>query len=118
MLGFLQKINTMPLDRFQVDVLATSAKYERSDSILAGMGVVWSPAFIDSCYTGASRNLIANFVVRDIRKLSFGLVLALYVTFGHESFAKGPLVLFAQELADLRLDGLLTLIAIDLWSPG
>ena len=53
--------------------------------------------------------LIANFV-RDFRKLSIGLVLALYVAFGHESFVKISLVLFTQELADLRLDGLLTLI--------
>ena len=75
------------------------------------MGVGWSPAFISSCYPEASRNMIANFV-RDIRKLSIGLVLALYVTLGHESFVKGPLVLNTQELANLRLDGLLTLIAM------
>ena len=48
--------------------------------------------------------------MRDFRKLSIGLVLALYVAFGHESFVKISLVLFTQELADLRLDGLLTLI--------
>ena len=59
----------------------------------------------------ASRNLIANFV-KAIRKLSIGLVLALYVTFGHENFVKGPANLFTQALANLRLDGLLTLIAM------
>ena len=46
------------------------------------------------------------------RKLSIGLILALYVTFGHENFVKGPENLFTQALADLRLDGLLTLIAM------
>ena len=100
MLGFMQQINTISLHRFQVDVLATRAEYERTDAILAGMGVGWSTAFISSCYPRASRNLIANFV-RDIRKLSIGLVLALYVAFGHESFVKGPLVLFTQEFDDL-----------------
>ena len=50
--------------------------------------------------------------VKDIRKLSIGLILALYVTFGHENFVKGPAILFTQALADLRLDGLLTLIAM------
>ena len=57
------------------------------------------------------RNLIASFI-KDIRKLSIGLVLAMYVTFGHENFVKGPANLFAQALANLRLDGNLTLIAM------
>ena len=46
------------------------------------------------------------------RKLSIGLILALYVTFGHENFVKGPANLFTQALEDLRLNGLLTLIAM------
>ena len=76
-----------------------------------------SPAFNSSCYPRASRNLVARFV-RDIRKLSIGLVLALYVAFRHESFVKEPVVLFTQELADLRLDGLLTLIVMTDGSLG
>ena len=34
MLQLMQMINTMSLDWFQVDVLATRAEYERSDAIL------------------------------------------------------------------------------------
>ena len=71
----------------------------------------WTPFFLSTCYPSASRNLIASFV-KDIRKLSIGLVLALYVTFGHENFVKNPANLFTQALVDLRLDGLLTLIAM------
>ena len=111
MLQLMQQINTMSLDRFQADVLATKAEYERFDAILAGIGLGWSPAFISSCYPRASRNMIANFV-NDIRKLYTDLVLALYSAFGHESLEKGFVVLFTQELADLRLDGLLTLIVM------
>ena len=59
----------------------------------------------------APRNLIASFI-KDIRKLSIDLILALYVTFGPENLLKGPANLFTQTLADLRLDGLLTLIAM------
>ena len=92
-------------------MLATKAQYERSDAILGGMGVGWTPSFLSTCYPKASRNLTASFV-KDIRKLLIGLVLALYVTFGHENFVKGPANLFTQALADLRLDGLLTLIAM------
>ena len=71
----------------------------------------WTPSFLSTNYPKALRNLIASFV-KDIRKLSIGLVLALYVAFGHENFVKGPANLFTQALADLRLDGLLTLIAM------
>ena len=111
MLKLMQDVNTMSLDKFQADVLATKAQYERSDAIMGGMGVGWTPSFLSTCYPKASRNLIASFV-KDIRKLSIGLVLALYVTFGHENFVKGPANLFTQALGDLRLDGLLTLTAM------
>ena len=37
---------------------------------------------------------------------------ALYVAFGPESFVKGPVLLFTQELPELRLDGLHTLIVL------
>ena len=37
---------------------------------------------------------------------------ALFVTFGAESFVKGPAMLLTEGIQNLRLDGLLTLIAI------
>ena len=111
MLQLMQDVNTMSLDRFQADIVATRAQYERSDAILGGMAVGWTPSFLSTYYPRASRNLIASFV-KDIRKQSIGLVLALYVTFGHENFVKGPANLVTQALADLRLDGLLNLIAM------
>ena len=125
MLKLMQDVNTMSLDKFQADVLARRAQYERSDAILGGMrvgwtpsfvstcypraqyersdailggmGVGWTPSFLSTCYPRASRNLIAI----DIRKLSIGLILALYGTFGRENFVKGPANLFTQALADL-----------------
>ena len=101
MLQLMQDVNTMSLDKIQAVILATRAQYERSDAILGGMGVGWTPSFLSTCYPRASRNLIGSFV-KDIRKLSIGLVLALYVTFGHENFVKGSANLFTQALADLR----------------
>ena len=111
MLQLIQDVNTMSLDKFQADISATRAQYERSDAVLGGMGVGWTPSFLSTCYPRASRNLIESFV-KDIRKLSIGLILALYVTFGDENSVKGPANLFTQALADLRLDGLLILIAM------
>ena len=117
MLQLMQDVNTMSLDILQADILATRAQYERSDAILGGMGVGWTPFFLSTCCPRASRNLIASFV-KDIWKLSIGLVLALYVTFGHEKFVRGPANLFTQALADLRLDGILTLIAMTTTTSG
>ena len=42
-------------------------------------------------------------------------LLALFVTFGAESFVKGPAMLLTEGIQNLRLDGLLTLIEI---TPG
>ena len=39
MLQLMQDVNTMSLDKFQADILATRAQYERSDAVLGGMGV-------------------------------------------------------------------------------
>ena len=49
MLELMQDVNTMSLDRFQADILATRAQYERSDAILGGMGVEWTPSFLSTC---------------------------------------------------------------------
>ena len=38
MLKLMQQTSMMSLDRFQGDVLATKAKFDRSDAILAGDG--------------------------------------------------------------------------------
>ena len=84
MLQLIQDVNTMSLDKFQADILATRAQYEQSDAVLGGMGVGWTPCFLSTCYPPASRSLIASFV-KDIRKLSIGLILALYVTFGERT---------------------------------
>ena len=78
MLQLMQDVNTMSLDRFHAEVLATREQNERSDAILGGMGVGWTPYFLSTCYPRASRNLIASFV-RHISILSCILVLALYV---------------------------------------
>ena len=39
MLQLMQDVNTMSLDKFRADILATRSQYERSDAILGGMGV-------------------------------------------------------------------------------
>ena len=50
MLQLMQDVNTISLDGYQADVLATKAQYERSDAIMGGIGVRWTPSFLSACY--------------------------------------------------------------------
>ena len=47
-----------------------------------------------------------------VTELSLVVILALFVTFGAENFVKGPVLLLTEGVQNLRLEGLLTLIAI------
>ena len=58
-----------------------------------------------------SHYLIKEFL-QEVVEVSIVELLALFVTFGAESFVKGPAVLLTEGVQNLRLDGLLTLIAI------
>ena len=55
MLQLMQNVNTMSLDKFQADILATRAQYEQSDAILFGMGMGLTPSFLSTCYPRASQ---------------------------------------------------------------
>ena len=61
-------------------------------------------------YPGQFRYLTREFL-KAITELSFVVILGLFVTFGAENFRK-RLVLLTEGIQSLRLDGLLTLIAI------
>ena len=62
-------------------------------------------------YPKLSRHLIKEFL-QAVVEVSIVELLALFVTIGAESFVKGPVVLLTEGVQNLRLDGLLTLIAI------
>ena len=64
-------------------------------------------------------NLPIAFSISDLKKFLQAVVevsivelLALFVKFGAENFVKGPAILLTDGVQNLRLDGLLTLIAI------
>ena len=79
--------------------------FERTDSMLEGLGAGWTAPFLAGVYPKLSRYLIKEFL-QAVVEVSIVELLALFVTFGAESFVKGPVI------QNLRLDGLLTLIAI------
>ena len=85
--------------------------FERNDSMLEGLGAGWIASFLAEVYPKLSRYLIKEFL-QAIVEVSIVELLALFVTFGAESFVKGPVILLTEGMQNLRLDGLLTLIAI------
>ena len=72
-------------------------------------------SFLAKVYPKLSRYLIKEFLQAEV---SIVELLALFVTFGAESFVKGPVMLLTEGIQNLRLDGLLTLIAITHGSLG
>ena len=85
--------------------------FERTDSMLEGLGAGWTASFLAEVYPKLSRYLIKEFL-QAVVEVWIGELLALFVTFGAERFSKGPVILLTEGIQNLRLDGLLTLIAI------
>ena len=85
--------------------------FDRIDSMLEGLGAGWNASFWAKIYPNFSRYLIKKFL-QAVAEVSIVELLALFVTFGAENFVKGPVVLLTEGIQNLRLDGLLTLIAI------
>ena len=79
--------------------------------MLEGLGARWTASCLAKVYPKVSHYLIKEFL-QAVVEVSIVELLAMFVTFGAESFVKGPAVLLTEEVQNLRLDGLLTLIAI------
>ena len=85
--------------------------FGRTDNMLKGLKAGWTASFLAKLYPKFSRYLIKEFL-QAVVEVSIVELLALFVTFGAENFVKGPVVLLTEGIQNLRLDGLLTLIAI------
>ena len=79
--------------------------------MLEGLGAGWTASFLAKTYPTLSGYLIKEFL-QAVVEVSIVELLALFVTFGAEIFLKGPAILLTEGVQNLRLDGLLTLIAI------
>ena len=85
--------------------------FDRTESMLDGLGAGWTASFLAKIYPTLSRYLMKEFL-QAVVEVSIVELLALFVTFGAENFVKGPAVLLTEGVQNLRLDGLLTLIAL------
>ena len=111
---FVNRVCQVTLETCWTEKVKGEEGFERTDSMLEWLGAGWTASFSAKVYPKLSRYLIKEFL-QAVVEVSIVELLALFVTFGAESFVKGPVILLTEGIQNLRLDGLLTLIAI---TPG
>ena len=107
----VNRVCQVTLETFWTQNVKGEEGFDRTDSMLEGLGAGWIASFLAKIYPKLSRYLIKEFL-QVVVEVSIVELLALFVTFGAENFVKGPVVLLTEGVQNLRLDGLLTLIAI------
>ena len=114
---FVSRVCQVTLETFWTQNVKGEEGFDRTDSMLEGFGAGWTASFLAKVYPSLSRYLIKEFL-QAVVEVSVVELLALYVTFGAESFVRGPAILLTEGVQNLRLDGFLTLIAITLGNLG
>ena len=107
---FVNRMCQITLETFWTQEVKGEEGFERTDSMLEGLGAGWNASFLAKVYPKVSHYLIKEFL-QAVVEVSIVELLALFVTFGADSFVKGPAVLLTEGVKNLRLDGLLTFIA-------
>ena len=108
---FVNRMCQITLETFWTQEVKGQEGFERTDSMLEGLEAGWTASFLAKVYPKVSHYLIKEFL-QAVVEVSIVELIALFVTFGAESFVKGPAMLLTEGIQNLRLDGLLTLIAI------
>ena len=108
---FVNRMCQITLETFWTQEVKAQEGFERTDSMLEGLGAGWTASFFARVYPKVSHYLIKEFLQAVVR-VSIVELIALFVTFGAECFVKGPAILLTDGIQNLRLDGLQTLIAI------
>ena len=109
--GFVNRVCQVTLKTFWSEKVKGEEGFQRTDSMLEGLGAGWTASFLAKFHPKLSHYLIKEFL-QAVVEVSIVELLALFVTFGAESFVKGLVILLTEEIQNLQLDGLLTLIAI------
>ena len=107
----VNRVCQVTLEAFWTQKVGGEKGFAWTDSMLEGIGAGWTASFLAKVYPSLSRYLIKEFL-QAVVEVSIDELLALFVTFGAENFVKGPAVLLTEGVQNLRLDRLLTLIAI------
>ena len=108
---FVNRVFQVTLEALWTQNVKGEEGSDRTDSMLEGLGAGWTASFLKKFYPSLSRYLIEAFL-QAVVEVSIVELLALFVTFGAENFVKRPAILLIEGVQNLRLDTLLTAIAI------
>ena len=108
---FIDRMWQITLEALWTDNVRGEEGFERTDSTSEGLGAGWTASFLAKSYPGFSRYLTNEFL-KAVVEFFIVVILGMFVTFGVENFVKRPAVLLIDGIQILRLDGILTLIAI------
>ena len=86
---FVNRMCQITLETFWTQEKKGQEGFERTDSMLEGLGAGWNASFLAKVYPKVSHYLIKNFL-QAVVEVSIVELIALFVTFGAESFVKGP----------------------------
>ena len=86
--GFVNRMCQITLEAFWTQSLIVEEGFDRTDSMLEGLGAGWTASFLAKVYPRLSRYLIREFL-KAITGLSIVVILALFVAFRAKIFVKG-----------------------------
>ena len=92
---FVNRMCQITLETFWTREVKGQQGFERTDSMLEGLGAGWTASFLAKVYPKVSHYLIKEFL-QAVVEVSIVELIALFVTFGAESFVKGPAILLTD----------------------
>ena len=98
---FVNRVCQVTLEAFSTQNAKGEEGFDRTDSMLEGLGAGWTGSFWAKVYPSFSRYLIKKFLQADV-EVSIVELLALFVTFGAENFERGPAILLTEGVQNLR----------------
>ena len=98
---FVNRVCQVTLEAFWTQNVKGKEDFDRSDSMLEGLGAGWTAFFMAKKYPSLSRYLIKKFL-QVVVELSIVELLALIVKFGAQKFVKGPAILLTEGVQILR----------------
>ena len=94
---FVNRMCLITLETFWTQEVKGQEGFERTESMLEGLGAGWTASFLAKVYPKVSHYLIKEFL-QAVVEVSIVELIALFVTFGAESFVKGPAMLLTEGI--------------------
>ena len=92
---FVKRVCQVTLEAFWTQKVRGEEGFDRTDSMLEGLGAGWTASFLGKIYPTLSRYLIKEFL-QAVVEVSIVELLALFVTFAAENSVKKPAVLLTE----------------------